>query len=245
MFELEDLTKRALASAWPFVAGRMAAVREALSPGADGTVPRAVYFASLRTLRALESLVRRMLYLMSLELAVQWVAPRPRAAGLLGPGPAGEASGIPVGDSPPRKLALADPLSLYIPPPDPPVKYGPRPYITIIGMPRAPEPEGPPDWVEAAPLLTRLSRLVETCAARDKEAGRMARWQARRLALMKAGQRGRSHPLRTGRPPGYATARARRDDLQKKLKDFWCFCHWADEAAYASARAADGASAPA
>lgn len=38
MFELEDLTKRALASAWPFVAGRMAAVREALGSGKDNSV---------------------------------------------------------------------------------------------------------------------------------------------------------------------------------------------------------------
>ena len=100
-------------------------------------------------------------------------------------------------------------------------------------MPHAPEPEGPPETLDPAPLLARLDRLAASCADPAAEAIRMARWQARRVALMQAGQRGRIHPLRMGRPPGYAKAQAGRDALQKKLKDFWYFCHWADEAAAA------------
>ena len=69
--------------------------------------------------------------------------------------------------------------------------------------------------------------------------------QARRLALMQAGTRGRTHPLRTGRPPGYAKDRLRRDPLQRKLKDFWHFCHWADEAAYRPPDCPEGRPAPA
>ena len=60
MFDRDSLIKRALETGWPFVAGLMAELRGALSAPGEGAVPRAVYFASLRTLRALESLVRRM-----------------------------------------------------------------------------------------------------------------------------------------------------------------------------------------
>ena len=89
MFDRDSLIKRALETGWPFVAGLMAEVRGALTAPGEGAVPRAVYYASLRTLRALESLVRRMLYLMSLELEVSWTSyghftdqpDRPRAAG--------------------------------------------------------------------------------------------------------------------------------------------------------------------
>ena len=80
MFDRDSLIKRALETGWPFVAGRMDEVRGALTAPGEGAVPRAVYYASLRTLRALESLVRRMLYLMSLELEVSWTPPAPRAS---------------------------------------------------------------------------------------------------------------------------------------------------------------------
>ena len=65
----------------------MAELRGALTAPGEGAVPRAVYYASLRTLRALESLVRRMLYLMSLELEVSWTPPRPRASAMDSSGP--------------------------------------------------------------------------------------------------------------------------------------------------------------
>ena len=235
MFDRDSLIKRALETGWPFVAGLMEAVRGALGAPTDGAVPRAVYYASLRTLRALESLVRRMLYLMSLELDVRWTAPVPRET---------ERNGVKRNETvcnalaqpAPRRIALADTLTLYFPPLEPPetqaAPYGARPSIWMLGMPRAPEPEGPPETLDPAPLLARLERLATSCADPAAEATRMARWQARRLALMQSGTRGRTHPLRTGRPPGYAKDRLKRDPLQRKLKDFWHFCHWADEAAY-------------
>ena len=82
MFDRDSLIKRALETGWPFVAGLMAEVRGSLTAPGEGAVPRAVYYASLRTLRALESLVRRMLYLMSPELEVSWTPPAPRASAM-------------------------------------------------------------------------------------------------------------------------------------------------------------------
>ena len=70
-------------------------------------------------------------------------------------------------------------------------------------------------------------------------------WQARRRAELQAGKRGRMHPLRMGRPPGYVKDRLRRDTLQRKLWDFWQFCHWADTATDPPARPAGAGLAPA
>ncbi len=53
------------------------------------------------------------------------------------------------------------------------------------------------------------------------------------------------HPLRMGRPPGYVKDRLRRDTLQRKLWDFWQFCHWADTATDPPARPAGAGLAPA
>ena len=209
MFDRDSLIKRALETGWPFVAGLMDEVRGALTAPTDGAVPRALYYASLRTLRALESLVRRMLYLMSLELDISWTAPRPRETDwnrvkrnetVCDALKQDETACNALAQPATRRIALADTLTLYFPPLEPPetlaVTYGARPSIWMLGMPRAPEPEGP-------------------------------------------------HPLRTGRPPGYAKDRLRRDPLQRKLKDFWHFCHWADEAAYRPPDRADGRPAPA
>lgn len=258
MFDRDSLIKRALETGWPFVAGRMAELHGALTAPIEGAVPRALYYASLRTLRALESLVRRMLYLMSLELDVRWAAPRPheterngvkRNETVCNALKQDETACNALAQPATRRIALADTLTLYFPPLEPPetqaVTYGARPSIWMLGMPRAPEPEGPPETLDPAPLLARLERLATSCADPAAEAIRMARWQARRLALMQAGTRGRTHPLRTGRPPGYAKDRLRRDPLQRKLKDFWHFCHWADEAAYHPPDRADGRPAPA
>jgi hypothetical protein len=259
MFDRESLTKRALEAGWPFVAGLMDEVRGALAAPAEGggdsgAVPRAVYYASLRTLRALESLVRRMLYLMSLELDISWTAPGPRETernrvkrtetpcnALKQDETACNARARPA----PRRIALADTLTLYFPPLEPPeaqaATYGARPSIWMLGMPRAPEPAGPPETLDPAPLLARLERLTTSCADPAAEARRMALWQARRRAALQAGKRGRTHPLRTGRPPGYVKHRRGCDPLQQKLWDFWQFCHWADQAAYRPpGRAEDG-----
>ena len=235
MVELDAISRRALETGWPFVARQMAGVRDALSEcgaaGAGALVPRALYFQLLRTLRALESLVRRMLYLMSLQLEVSCPAPRPAPAPGQAPRPQADARPVAAHRSP-RGIPLADTLTLYIPPPEPPVRYGPRPSVWMLGMPRAPEPPGPPDTLDPAPLLARLDRIAASCADPAAEARRMARWQARRRAAMQAGRRGRTHPLRMGRPPGYARQRLRRDALQQKLRDFWYFCHWADTAGH-------------
>ena len=212
MFDRDSLIKRALETGWPFVAGLMAELRGALSAPGEGAVPRAVYFASLRTLRALESLVRRMLYLMSLELEVSWTPPAPRASAMDSTGPVMDTLRTsqtgPARQAPARKLAMLDTLRLYFPPLEPletpPARYGPRPSIWMLGMPRAPEPEGPPETLDPAPLLVRLDR-----------------------------------------PPGYVKDRLRRDTLQRKLWDFWQFCHWADTATDPPARPAGAGLAPA
>ena len=155
----------------------------------------------------------------------------------------------PARQAPARKLAMLDTLRLYFPPLEPletpPARYGPRPSIWMLGMPRAPEPEGPPETLDPAPLLARLERLTTSCAAPAAEARRMALWQARRRAELQAGKRGRMHPLRMGRPPGYVKDRLRRDTLQRKLWDFWQFCHWADTATDPPARPAGAGLAPA
>ncbi|HAW53954.1 MAG TPA: hypothetical protein DCX29_03100, partial [Hyphomonas sp.] len=172
MFDRDSLIKRALETGWPFVAGLMAELRGALSAPGEGAVPRAVYFASLRTLRALESLVRRMLYLMSLELEVSWTPPAPRASAMDSTGPVMDTLRTsqtgPARQAPARKLAMLDTLRLYFPPLEPletpPARYGPRPSIWMLGMPRAPEPEGPPETLDPAPLLARLERLTTSCA---------------------------------------------------------------------------------
>ena len=253
MFDRDSLIKRALETGWPFVAGRIDEVRGALTAPIEGAVPRALYYASLRTLRALESLVRRMLYLMSLELEVSWTPPAPRASAMDSSGPVMDTLRTsqtgPARQAPARKLAMLDTLTLYFPPLEPlethPARYGPRPSIWMLGMPRAPEPEGPPETLDPAPLLARLERLTTSCADPAAEARRMALWQARRRAELQAGKRGRMHPLRMGRPPGYVKDRLRRDALQRKLWDFWQFCHWADTATDPPARPAGAGLAPA
>ena len=227
MFDRDSLIKRALETGWPFVAGLMAELRGALSAPGEGAVP--------------------------LELEVSWTPPAPRASAMDSTGPVMDTLRTsqtgPARQAPARKLAMLDTLRLYFPPLEPletpPARYGPRPSIWMLGMPRAPEPEGPPETLDPAPLLARLERLTTSCADPAAEARRMALWQARRRAELQAGKRGRMHPLRMGRPPGYVKDRLRRDTLQRKLWDFWQFCHWADTATDPPARPAGAGLAPA
>ncbi|KCZ52833.1 hypothetical protein [Hyphomonas pacifica] len=231
MFEMHPVTRRWLEKAWPFVAGLLVQLRERLGDGSD-LVPYAVYYGARRKLRILESLVRRMIYLRAMEIEVTWSPPKP-SAGQAARRPHAapvQTSATPKG---PGQLAVADTWPLYIPGQRSSIDYSARPSIWVFGTPRAPEPEAPqmPEEMEAGGLIRRLARLEASCEDPEKAARRMALWQARRLQVIRQ-KPCRTHPLRVGRPPGYCRRLRRKDPLQGKLYDAWCFCHWADLDAY-------------
>lgn len=233
MAEMDPIAKKCVAACWPLVAGLVARVRvmlaEAALNGTDGFVPRSVFFRALQIIRPAEAMVRRMLYLIATEISVSYTlrdiiqraAPKPDSA------PPTETKSDAPQTQAPGRLALAEPLLPGMPGPERPV-YGPAPSIWLYGTPREPEPEGPAEDLSAASLLKRLARLEASCASPQDEARRLALWQARRRAEMKGG-RGprRTHPLRMGRPPGYQR-RGGDPIVRRRLKDLWCFCHWAD-----------------
>ena len=231
MFEMHPVTRRWLEKAWPFVAGLLAQLRASLGDG-SGLVPYAVYYGARRKLRVLESLVRRMIYLRAMEIDVTWTPPKPPT----GQAPHGQKavpSQAPSAPKGPGQLATADTLRLYLPGQRSSIDYTARPSIWLFGTPRAPEPEAPDvlEEVEAGSLARRLARLEASCEDPEKAARRMAMWQARRLKVIRE-KPCRLHPLRVGRPPGYCRRLRRKDPLQRKLYDAWCFCHWADLDAY-------------
>ena len=232
--EMDPIARKCIAACWPLVIGVIARVRGMLGEAAghpDSLVPRPVYFRALRLVRVAEAMVRRMLYLISTEIEVSCTlrplkdGPAPEKSATPGPGPgSGEPRPVPVG-----WLQIAEPLLNRFPAEPRPV-YGPAPSIWLWGTPRPPEPPGPPEAFAPDTLERRLARLEASCAAPEEAARRLALWQARQQAEFRDGRGARRmHPLRIGRPPGFAR-RGMEPELKRRLKDLWYFCEWADNA---------------
>ncbi|MBX3572108.1 MAG: hypothetical protein KF694_07110 [Mesorhizobium sp.] len=220
---------------------------EALAGPGEGylpspTLPRRIHRAVYRLLRAAEAAVRRLIVVVGRDIvAAEPVLPPlkqnngplvthiPVRPGL------GLACAAPA-EAPPeppavRKLSfpLLDPLR---DPDAPPFR------IRTSGVPRISFPGWTPlfhvaprhdplpnDPIDAGYLRLRLDALSRALSDLPRQAMRLARWQARRVALRKAGRAGRLSPLRPGpayglRRPGSPRPEHEIDDILRDLHYF-------------------------
>lgn len=174
-----------------------------------GVLSRAMRLKFLHVLRCSEAATRRLIVIAARGVSVRLRPVRP--VGALPPAKTSPAARAPV-------FALLDPLRRVGLRPAQMRGYGPRirgfgPEDEVFHTPPMKQDDDP---LDVAPLLRRAVALQSALADIPREAKRLARWHARRLA---GRRRGRVLPLRTGRPPGY---RARgRDAVDDVLRN----CH--------------------
>ncbi len=195
---------------------------EALAGPGEGCLPRRVHRAVYRLLRAAEAAVRRLIVVVGRDMvaAEPVLPPLSQTSGPLvkhihvnlglAHAPA-TATQAPTEPDPPRRLSfpLLDPL----PDPDAPpfhIRTSGVPRISFPGwtplFPIAPRHDpSPNDPIDTGHLRLRLDALASALSDLPRQAMRLARWQARREALRKAGRAGRLSPLRPG--PAYALRR--------------------------------------
>ena len=157
------------------------------------TLPRATLAAVMLVLRPAESAVRRLIV-----LAAHGLVPStsPRRAEV--PGCAGRRGAFPI-----RAFKLFDPLKSF----DPEAIWDAQPVYeswygegAVIAAPAAAPDDKP---VNAAAIGQRLNALMRALDDLPRQARRLARWQMKRDALLKAHRPTRISPMRPGLPPGW------------------------------------------
>ena len=157
------------------------------------TLPRATLAAVMLVLRPAESAVRRLIVIAAHGLAVK---PRPLAGQV--PSCAGRRGAFPIRAfqlfDPPKSF---DPEAIWDAPPVYESWYGAG---AVIDAPAAAPDDTP---VNAAAIGQRLNALMRALDDLPRQARRLARWQMKRDALLKAHRQTRLSPMRPGLPPGW------------------------------------------
>jgi hypothetical protein len=158
------------------------------------TLPRSIFAAILAVLRPAESAVRRLIVIAAHGLVVQ-----PCPLGGQVPGIAGRRGVYP----PIRAFKLFDPLKNF----DPDSIWDIEPvWESDIGLTKtAPCHDASLDAlpIDATHLGQRLNALMRALDNLPHQARRLARWQMKRDALLKASKPTRLSPIRPGLPPGW------------------------------------------
>ncbi len=176
---------------------RIVAALFVMTGGAMATsLPRHIFAAILLVLRPAESAVRRLIVIAARRLSLKPRASRPLPAGL----PAFPAAGALKTPA----FALFDPLKIFS---IDDFDNNALPHFSFhdgsdaeFHTPHLLRPEEP---VDATLLFTRLRALRHALNDLPRQARRLARWQARRDLLLKAGRPTRITPFRPGLPPGW------------------------------------------
>jgi hypothetical protein len=156
------------------------------------TLPSSTFAAIMFVLRPAESAVRRLIVIAAQGLAVQ---PRPLAGEV--PGIAGRRGLLPSV----RAFKLFDPLKSS----DPDSIWDAEPiWESSFGLARNPAVfENPDKTLDAILIGQRLNALMRALENIPHQARRLARWQIKRDAALKAHRQTRISPIRPGLPPGW------------------------------------------
>ncbi|MGB8817887.1 MAG: hypothetical protein WCC66_08200 [Rhizobiaceae bacterium] len=155
------------------------------------TLPRVTFAAIMLVLRPAESAVRRLIVIAAHGLVLK---PRPARMAPEGLGPSPLPFKI-------RAFPLFDPLKSFDPE-----------AVWDTGLPHFESDLAPDRWqgallddkpVNAALIGQRLNALMRALEDLPRQARRLARWQEKRDAALKAGRPTRISPLRPGLPPGW------------------------------------------
>ena len=164
------------------------------------TLPRHIYAAIMLVLRPAESAVRRIILMAAKGLVLKPRNSRPLPAGFGGFAGAGDANT--------PAFCLIDPLKHF---PLDAFDNNALPHFVFhsgseaeFQAPAHVPPDGP---IDAAQLFTRLRAIRAALADIPRQARRLARWQARRNLLRKAGRCTRVSIFRPGLPPGWRERR--------------------------------------
>jgi hypothetical protein len=153
-------------------------------------VPRQLHTAVLRMLRPAESAVRRLIFAVSLRLALRPAEPRPM--------PTGNIIRRSISKTKSTRFRLEDRRAPIVPPASDPVS---RRRQAILTMNSATPVLARAQEIDGSVLLRRLQAVAQALDDLPRQAIRMARWTARRARLA-ARRLVYTSPLRAGRPPG-------------------------------------------
>lgn len=164
-------------------------------------LPRSTFIAIMLVLRPAESAVRRLIVIAAHGLALKLKPPRDFV--ILGPRPEGPVGSMPDGIIRPRAFKLFDPLKTF----DPESIWDAEPVwesgfglqaghgrISTLATVKP---------LDATHLGQRLNALIRALDSIPTQARRLARWQMKRDAALKAHRPTRLSPMRPGLPPGW------------------------------------------
>ena len=164
------------------------------------TLPRSTFAIIMAILRPAESAVRRLILIAAHRVVI---CPRPaRTFVILGHRPGDPVSAMPSGMIPTRAFHLFDPLKSF----DPEAIWDVEPkwesgfdlapgYTSTLAAPDTP--------LDAVHLGQRLNAILRALDNLPHQARRLARWQIKRDAALKARKPTRMSPMRPGLPPGW------------------------------------------
>ena len=160
--------------------------------GSGLMIPRHVWHSILLVLRPAESAVRRLIIIAARTLVSPAPKPRPRVSDA--PRPSADASPTTFSDAP--VFHLFDPLKRFELISDDAERFseGSGPFGADV-------PEDTP--INGEPLHNRLRALRNALADLPKQAQRLARFNAKRDAMLKVGKPVRISLMRPGLPPGW------------------------------------------
>ena len=167
------------------------------------TLPRSTLAAIMLVLRPAESAVRRLIVIAAYSLVLKPATPRNFV--ILGPRPEDPASAMHPGIGRTRAFKLFDPLKSF----DPESIWDNNQvtYESAYGLTAFPNNSHDTTLdhqpIDATQIGQRLNALMRALDNLPRQARRLARWQAKRAAALKAHRPTRISPMRPGLPPGW------------------------------------------